>query len=162
LNSWMTVREDAAQAVDDFPAGELDFRPTDEVMTFGQVARHILEAGHAISGIVLEGVDNLAVPNFREMMMKHVAELPATPGAADLSREMRANLAKRKAELAAKPEEFYAHEITRFDGLRISRLELLQNLKEHELTHRQELFMYLRLKGIVPPTTRRRTAKAKA
>ena len=35
-------------------------------------------------------------------------------------------------------------------------------LKEHELTHRQQLFMYLRLNGVVPPTTRRRQAKAKA
>jgi uncharacterized damage-inducible protein DinB len=39
---------------------------------------------------------------------------------------------------------------------------MLQFIKEHELTHRAQLFMYLRLKGIVPPTTRRRLAKAKA
>jgi len=64
--------------------------------------------------------------------------------------------------LAAKPAEFFAGEITRFDGQRVTRLEMLQGIKEHELTHRQQLFMYLRLKGIVPPTTRRRLAKANA
>ncbi len=37
----------------------------------------------------------------------------------------------------------------------------LQQVKTHELTHRAQLFMYLLLKGIVPPTTRRRMAKAK-
>ena len=31
-------------------------------------------------------------------------------------------------------------------------------VKEHELTHRSQLFMYLRLKGVVPATTRRRLA----
>ena len=41
-------------------------------------------------------------------------------------------------------------------------LEMLQFLKEHELTHRAQLFLYLRLKGIVPATTRRRLAKARA
>jgi len=41
----------------------------------------------------------------------------------------------------------------------VTRLEMLQFVKEHELTHRQQLFMYLRLKGTVPATTRRRMAQ---
>jgi uncharacterized damage-inducible protein DinB len=41
----------------------------------------------------------------------------------------------------------------------VTRLEMVQTIKEHELTHRSQLFMYLRLKGIVPATTRRRLAK---
>jgi len=39
---------------------------------------------------------------------------------------------------------------------------MLQGIKEHELSHRSQLFVYLRLKGLTPPTTRRRLAKAKA
>ena len=34
-----------------------------------------------------------------------------------------------------------------------------QFVKEHELAHRMQLFMYLRMNGIVPPTTRRKMAK---
>lgn len=49
--------------------------------------------------------------------------------------------------------------ITSFDGLRVTRLETVQMAKEHELTHRAQLFLYLRMKGIVPATTRRRLAK---
>jgi uncharacterized damage-inducible protein DinB len=48
--------------------------------------------------------------------------------------------------------------VTRFDGQRVTRLEMIQTIKEHELTHRAQLFLYLRLKGIVPATTRRRLA----
>ena len=51
-------------------------------------------------------------------------------------------------------EDFSPH------GQKVTPLELLQGVKEHELTHRQQLFVYLRLKGIVPPTTGRRQAKA--
>jgi uncharacterized damage-inducible protein DinB len=36
---------------------------------------------------------------------------------------------------------------------------MVQFMKEHELTHRSQLFLYLRLKGIVPATTRRRLAR---
>lgn len=162
LSSWKTVREDTALAVEDFSAQELDYKPTADQMSFGEIARHILDAGHALTGALLDGVDNLATPQFREMLAKYVAQLPKTDSAGALARELRAAMETRAAELAAKPAEFYAGEITRFDGQRVTRLEMLQFVKEHELTHRQQLFMYLRLKGIVPPTTRRRLAKAKA
>jgi uncharacterized damage-inducible protein DinB len=162
LNSWKTVREDTASAVEDFSAHELDYKPSPEMMSFGDLARHILEAGHALTGALLDGVDNLATPQFREMLGKYVAQLPKTDGAGALASELRTEMNARSAELAAQSPDFYAGEITRFDGQRVTRLEMLQFIKEHELTHRQQLFVYLRLKGIVPPTTRRRMAKAKA
>jgi uncharacterized damage-inducible protein DinB len=159
LDSWKTVREDTAQAVEDFPAAELDFKPTGDVMTFREIARHILEASHAISGLLLDGVDNLATPQFREMLQKYLGELPATQDAASLAATLRQSLEMRTAQLASQNAEFFAHVITRFDGQRVTRLEMLQFTKEHELTHRAQLFLYLRLKGIVPATTRRRMAK---
>ena len=162
LNSWKTVREDTALAVEDFSAHELDYKPSPDMMSFGDLARHILEAGHALTGALLDGVDNLATPQFREILGKYVAQLPKTDGAGALASELRTEMDARSAELAARPPDFYAGEITRFDGMLVTRLEMLQFIKEHELTHRQQLFVYLRLKGIVPPTTRRRMAKAKA
>ncbi len=162
LSSWKSVREDAAQAVEDFSAHDLAYRPSQELMTFGDIARHILEAGHALTGMLLDGVDNFATPGLREMFGKHLADLPKTDGAGALARELRSELEARAALLAAKSSDFWAQEITRFDGQRVTRLEMLQGIKEHELTHRAQLFLYLRLKGGVPPTTRRRMAQAKA
>jgi uncharacterized damage-inducible protein DinB len=159
LDSWKTVRQDTAQAVEDFPAAELDFKPTADVMTFREIARHILEASHAITGLLLDGVENLATPQFREMLQKYLAELPATEDAANLAAALRENLEMRAGQLASQNAEFFAHVITRFDGQRVTRLEMVQFTKEHELTHRAQLFLYLRLKGIVPATTRRRMAK---
>jgi len=162
LSSWKAVREDAAQAVEDFAPHKLDFKPCDDVMTFGATARHILDAGHGLTGMLLAGEENLSTPEFREKIGKHVAELPKTEDAGALAQELRADVERRVAELAAKSAEFYAGEIIRMDGQKVTRLEMLQLIKEHELTHRQQLFMYLRLNGVVPPTTRRRLAKAKA
>ncbi|HTR36018.1 MAG TPA: DinB family protein [Bryobacteraceae bacterium] len=162
LNSWKAVREDTAQAVEDFSAQPLDYKPVPELMSFGEIGRHILEAGYALTGILLEGVDNLATPQFREMLHKHVAQLPPAEGAGALARELRAAMESRFKELTAQPADFFAGEIIRMDGQRATRLEVLQMMKEHELTHRAQLFVYLRLKGMVPPTTRRRMAKANA
>jgi uncharacterized damage-inducible protein DinB len=159
LDSWKTVRQDTAQAVEDFPAAELDFKPVADVMSFREIARHILDAGHALTGLMLDGVEDMATPQFRESLSKYIAELPATPDAATLAQALRDNVEQRSAQLAARPAAFFDQIITRFDGQRITRLEMIQFTKEHELTHRAQLFMYLRLKNIVPATTRRRLAK---
>lgn len=116
LDSWKAVRADTVAAVEEFPEGEFDFKPCGEVMSFGEIARHILISGHGLTGLRLEGEEKLGGPQFREKM----------------------------------------------DGAQVTRLEMLQFVKEHELTHRAQLFLYMRLKGMVPATTRRRLAKQAA
>jgi uncharacterized damage-inducible protein DinB len=159
LDSWKMVRRDTAQAVADFPAVELDFKPVGEVMTFREIARHILEAGDALTGLLLDGVENMASPQFRESLQKYIGELPQTPDSASLAQALQQSIERRTAQLALQPAEFFAHVITRFDGQQVTRLEMVQFTKEHELTHRAQLFLYSRLKGIVPVTTQRRLAK---
>jgi len=154
LDSWKAARQDTAQAVEDMPEAELDFKPVPEVMTFREIARHILVASHAITGMLLDGVQTLN----RQEMVKRFPPVPADAGAALLASELRARLEERLPALAAQPPEFYSGIVTRFDGQQLTRLEMIQTVKEHELMHRAQLFLYLRLKGIVPVTTRRRQA----
>ena len=159
LDSWKTIRQDTAAAVEEFPAGDLDFRPTPEVMTFRETARHILDASDGLTGLLLAGDDNFTTPDFRDRMKRHMRSLDAGAGGPELAAALRNSLEERAAQLAAQPAEFFSHMITRFDGQRVTRLEMVQTIKEHELTHRAQLFMCMRLKGMVPATTRRRLAK---
>jgi uncharacterized damage-inducible protein DinB len=159
LDSWKTVRADAAQAVLDMPEGDLDFRPVEDLMSFREIARHILNAGHALAGMMLDGVDNLSAPGAREKMASYAPALPSDPSAADLAEAMNRVVETDCSALASRPADFFTGMITRFDGQQVTRLELLAFTKEHELTHRSQLFTYLRLKGVVPPTTRRKMMK---
>jgi uncharacterized damage-inducible protein DinB len=161
LDSWKAIRADTATAVEEFPAGEFGYKPAEDLMTFGEIARHILIAGHGLTGLLLEGEEHLGGPQFREKMARF-ALLPEGAGPADLARELRASVERRVAELAAQQPDFYAGIVTRVDGARVTRLEMLQFVKEHELTHRAQLFLYMRMKGMVPATTRRRLAKQAA
>jgi len=161
LDSWKSVRSDTAAAVEEFPAEEFAYKPAPDLMTFGEIARHILAAGHGLTGLMLEGEEQLGGPEFREKMARF-ALLPPGAGAADLARELRASVEQRVTELRAQTPEFYAGIITRVDGARVTRLEMLQFVKEHELTHRAQLFLYMRMKGLTPATTRRRLAKQAA
>ena len=158
LNSWRTVRQDTAQAVEEFPAAELDFKPTPEVDSFRQIAMHILNAGNGLGGLLLDGEEMLSGPEFREKIKKHFSAIGPDADGAALAAELRAAMEPMIAGLAQQSPEWYAQIVTRVDGQKVTRLEMLQFVKEHELTHRAQLFMYLRLKGIVPSTTRRRLA----
>jgi uncharacterized damage-inducible protein DinB len=162
LDSWRTIRRDTAAAVEDFPAGEMDYRPTPEVSTFREIARHVLDSSDGLLGLLLSGDVDLTAGNFRERLKPHLRALPADAGATELANALRDSMAQIVGKLAAQPPEFFDIMMTRFDGQQVTRLEMVQFVKEHELTHRAQLFMYLRLKGIVPATTRRRLAKQAA
>ena len=161
VSSWKTVRQDTATAVEEFPEEELDYRPTPEVATFREIARHILHASDGLTGMLLAGEEVFGGPDFRDKLKPHVRELPASAGRAEMGAALRESMTRRAAELETRSPEFYAQSVMRF-GDPVTRLEMLQFVKEHELTHRQQLFLYLRLKGIVPPTTRRRMAQQAA
>jgi len=157
LNSWKTVRRDTAQAVADMP--DLSYRPTPELMVFRDLAVHVLNAGHALALVLLDGTEDMTLAGFRDKMAGYFLPVPADADSAALVGKLVATLDADAEVLAAQPADFWAGMITRFDGQPVTRLEMLQFVKEHELTHRSQMFMYLRLKGIVPPTTRRKMAK---
>jgi uncharacterized damage-inducible protein DinB len=162
LDTWRTIREDTAAAVEEFPAAEFDFRPTPDVATFRQIARHTLDAGDALAGVLLAGEEDLHLPEVRAKFKEYYRPLEKECTPAEMAAALRESVDQRTEQFAAKPAEFFQHLITRVDGLRVTRLEFLQFIKEHELTHRQQLFMYLRLKGMTPATTRRRMARQAA
>lgn len=160
LDSWTQIRRDTAQALRDMPAGALEFQPTAELMPFRQLAVHILNASRGMTAMLLAGETDFSAPGFRERMREH---FPSGLDALDqtaLAERLETALAEDRTRLAAaaQPADFWAAMMTRFDGTPVTRLEMLQYAKEHELTHRSQMFMYLRLKGVVPPTTRRRLA----
>jgi uncharacterized damage-inducible protein DinB len=159
LDSWKAIRRDAAQAVEDMPAGGINFRPQDDLMSFREIAEHILYAGRGLTGLLLDGELELNTPDFREKLKRYYRTLPESVEAAAIAAEMRNAVDEDCARVAQRPPEFFAEMITRMDGAKVTRLEMMQFVKEHDLTHRAQLFLYLRLNGVIPPTTRRKMAQ---
>ncbi len=154
LEHWRAVREDAALAVEAMPAGKLDYRPQDDLMSFRQVAAHILDAGCGLAGLLLDGETDFTAPDFRRRLERYRRPLPETPAAAAAA--LRDAVADHCRTLACQTPEFFAGMVTKWDGSRLTRLEMLQFLIEHEVAHRMQLFVYLRMNGLVPPTTKRK------
>src|ERR1035438_2901084 len=98
LDSWRTIRQDTAAAVEDFPAGELDYRPTPELGTFREYARHILDASDVLMGLLLAGDENFTSGDFQERVKPHLHALPADAGASELANALRESVAQRTAQ----------------------------------------------------------------
>lgn len=158
LDTWKTIRQDTAAAVEEFPEADLDFTPAPGCDSFRQIAIHILNAGDGLTGLLMAGEENFADPERRKRMKEYWRGVPAPAGPVELAAALRTSVEERAAALAAQPAEFWSKIITRVDGRQVTRLEMLQFVKEHELTHRSQLFMAMRIKGLVPATTRRRLA----
>lgn len=159
MDSWKSIRQDTITAVEEFPASEFDYRPAADLQTFGQIGRHILVSSHALTGMLLAGEADFTSPDFRARVATHAGHVPENLEPPELARRLRESVDERAAQLGSQTPEFWAGMLKRVDGVMVTRLEMLQWVKEHELTHRQQLFTYLRMKGIVPATTRRRLAR---
>ncbi|MCX6627490.1 MAG: hypothetical protein NTW28_07670, partial [Candidatus Solibacter sp.] len=106
LDSWRTIRQDTAGAVEDLPAGELDYRPMPELATFREIARHVLDASDGLTGMLLAGDENFTGGDFRERLKLHLRALPADAGARELANALRESVAQRTGQLAAQTPEF--------------------------------------------------------
>jgi uncharacterized damage-inducible protein DinB len=132
------------------------------MQSFREIARHILDASDGLMGVLAAGETDFSNPELRPRMKAHLRDLPADAGGASLAAALRQSIEEIVRKLEAQPAEFFAAMVKRMDGQEVTRLELVQGVKEHELTHRQQLFVYLRLKGLTPATTRRRLARQTA
>ncbi len=160
LENWRAAREDAAQAVEDMPAGKLDYRPQDDLMSFRETAVHIVQAGAALTGLMLDREVDLSTPDLRQKLEKYARPIPDGAGGSQIAAAMREAVEEHCAALARREPEFFGEMVIKWDGTRLTRLEMMQFIKEHEIAHRMQLFMYLRLNGVVPPTTRRKMARS--
>src|SRR5258708_4396337 len=114
IDSWKGIRQDTIIAVEEFPAGEFGFRPAPYGMTFGELARHILDAGDGLTGMLLAEEESLATPDFREKLKLHLRNIPADADPPALAAALRESVEERAAALARQTAGFYAEVITRF------------------------------------------------
>jgi uncharacterized damage-inducible protein DinB len=135
-------------SVDKIPDEMWSFQPTKEVRTVGQLFAHIADAQYEFCGIVAEGK---SVSKDIEKTQKTKAEIvPALKEAFAYC-----------DDAYAKMTDANAAEMVSFFGMRITKLGALDFNIAHTMEHYGNLVTYMRLKGIVPPSSEQRPPAAK-
>jgi uncharacterized damage-inducible protein DinB len=118
------------------------FKPTPEVRSFGQIIGHVAEENYGICAAAL-------------------GEKPPVEGI-EKSKTTKAELAKALADSVAYCQKAYSSltdasgaEMMPFFGQKLARLSILDFNTSHDYEHYGNLVTYMRLKGIVPPSSER-------
>ena len=134
ITSWI---ERAAEKV---PEGEYAFKPDPAVRSFGGILGHIADTNYAFCSSVL-GESNPS-PNIEKTMTTK----------AELTKALHDAFAYCDRAYAALTDE-NAHETVKTFGQERNRLGVLWFNAAHNLEHYGNLVVYMRTKGIVPPSS---------
>ncbi len=161
--AFRTVRDNTLAIVKEIPADKLDFLPAKDVRTIGQLLSHIAFGDEFSYAVHKPGRFTLSEINFPEFMGR-LSVLEAEPRD---KVALEALLTERGAAFAdwleTLSDEFLSEPVAMPPGqtpAAKTRFELLMGVKEHEMHHRGQLMLLLRLLGQVPPLTRHRQEMA--
>jgi uncharacterized damage-inducible protein DinB len=140
-NSWNTVKRYVAASAEKMPAENYSFKPTPEVRSFGELIGHLANEHYL-----------LCAPLKGEANPKEKVDFEKTTAKADLVKAINDSIAYCDAAYTAAKDE--AKTITQFSATRRGTpfSTLLLNVT-HDNEHYGNLITYLRMKGIVPPSS---------
>lgn len=146
-NIYAISKNDVLRSVDKIPDDMWSFQPTKDVRTVAQLFAHIADGQYEFCGVAAEGK---SVSKEIEKTLKTRAEI--VPALKDAFAYCDAAYAKMTEAGAA--------ELVSFSGMRITKLGAMDFNTAHTMEHYGNLVTYMRINGIVPPSSEPRQPTA--
>jgi uncharacterized damage-inducible protein DinB len=139
-NIYGISKNDILRSVDKIPEDMWTFQPTREVRTVAQMFAHVADAQYEFCGVAAEGK---GLSKDIEKTRKTKAEI--VPALKEAFAYCDAAYAKMTDATAA--------EMVTFFGMKLTRLGVMDFNTAHNMEHYGNLVTYMRIKGIVPPSS---------
>lgn len=140
--TWDMIKVNLAKSADKMPEEHYSFKPTPEVRSFGQLVGHVANA------------------NFRICSRAHTEKPPAediektVTAKADLVKALNASIAYCDAAHAGMTDAAATEAIKMFNR-DMTKLGVLNFNTMHDFEHYGNMVTYMRMKGLVPPSSER-------
>jgi uncharacterized damage-inducible protein DinB len=134
-----TIKDYVIRAAEKMPADAYAYKPTPEMRSFGQLIGHITDDQYTFCGVIKnekKPTDFEKNPPPKEQMVE----------------ALKAAFAYSDSAYALMSDE-WAKEQLRFQGRERPKLNVLTYNTEHAWEHYGNIVVYLRLKGLVPPSS---------
>jgi uncharacterized damage-inducible protein DinB len=138
-----TIRRNLADAAESVPAADYAFKPTPEVRSFGQLIGHVVNANFFFCAQA-RGVPPPTTTNFEEK-----------PDKPSLTKALNDSLAYCDETYGATTDTNFGDRLKLPNGGEGSRGSVLVFNTAHNNEHYGNIVVYMRLKGLVPPSTAR-------
>jgi uncharacterized damage-inducible protein DinB len=121
------------------PADKYDFRPTPVEMSFGGMLMHMAE------NLLYISTEFVSTDRGKAM-----GAMPTDSSKANTIKTLSAAYDAAIATVAALPKENLPDSVAFFAG-KLTKMQMINILSDHQTHHRGQLIVYLRLNGILPP-----------
>lgn len=137
---YMNAKQDILRSADKVPEAKYSFRPTDSVRTIGQLFAHVADGQYEFCGAAAGNRDMKGIEKTAKTKADIVAALQAAFAYCDAIYD---NMTDAKAR----------EMMPAFGGAKLSRLSMLDFNVAHTMEHYGNLVTYMRIEGIVPPSS---------
>ena len=163
--AFRTVRDNTMQIVNELPEDKLDFAPADGARTVRQLLSHIAFGDEFANAVHKGRLGSVLELDFPTMVAQAAAEEAKPRDKAALVALLTERGKAFESWLSSLGDDFLAEPVGMPPGAEPAtktRIEMIMGVKEHEMHHRGQLMLVLRLLGQVPPLTRQRQAQMAA
>ncbi len=140
---YQNARQDILRSAEKMPEDKYAFKPVDSVRSYGQVLAHVADGQYEFCGAAASKQDE-----------KNVEQTAKTK--ADIVAALKSAFAYCDAIYAGMTDAKAAEMIAAFGGAKITRLSMLDFNVSHTMEHYGNLVTYLRIEGLVPPSSESR------
>jgi uncharacterized damage-inducible protein DinB len=137
---YMAIVGSVVRAAEKMPEENYAFQPTPEVRTFGQLVGHVADANYMFCAMA-QGLPNPA---------KNIEKTKTSK--ADLVAALKDSVASCGKAFDAMTEASES-ELVSFRGFKLAKLTMLSLNTAHTDEHYGNMVTYMRIKGLVPPTS---------
>lgn len=155
LEAWEYAREGVIAEAASIPADRFDFRPDTASRSVAELVVHIIESGQMMAGELSRSGGDFTRQSYGEHVREHAGGIPPDQPPEALLELLRRTGEDGRRRIREAGEISMLQRIRRFDGLEGTRLAWLNHGIDHEMYHRGQLALYVRLLGRVPALTRR-------
>jgi uncharacterized damage-inducible protein DinB len=154
IGSWKEVRSGLVDEAASIPEDKFTFQATPETHSVAALLQHVIEAQKMLMGEVCRADTNLLRQSFAEQIKAYAPEVGGVTDKDGLLALLRSSMDETEAKLLNAGDEL-GNEMKRFDGKPMTKYAFVSFAIAHEMYHRGQLTVYLRLLGIEPVLTRR-------
>lgn len=153
LEAWAYTRDGVIDELRNLSEADLKFRPHAESRTAAEIAVHLAHSGLVMAGELTRPDGNFRRKSYPEFLKEYSRGYPAASRKAQVIALLKRTHADGERKIRKAGELFMLQLITRFDGVRGTRLAWMNHGISHEDYHRGQIALYARLVGRVPALT---------
>jgi uncharacterized damage-inducible protein DinB len=140
---YSNAKQDILRSAEKVPEDKYAFKPVDTVRSYGQVLAHVADGQYEFCGAAAGNHDEKGFEKSAKTKAEIVAALKTAFAYCDA---IYAGMTDAKAK----------EMIPAFGGMKITRLSMLDFNVSHTMEHYGNLVTYMRIQGIVPPSSEAR------